>query len=151
MNSAFSRGLRLALGSLFVFGAALVVAPAAHAQWTTSNACVYPTDVPGLFFGDFSGYANCESLCKKTADYCRKFVKDGAHCWQENAKGMYGVYKSSECKSITDDAERRACNEGADEGRQIMKSFIDDDKDEALASCDAYQASCIADCMALVE
>jgi hypothetical protein len=151
MYSVLSRGLRLALGSLFVLGAAVFVAPDAHAQWTTSDACIYPTDVPELFYGDFSDYDNCESLCKKTADYCKKFVKDGANCWQENSKGMYGIYKSSTCKSIEDDEERKSCNNGTDDAKQAMKGFIEDDKDEALAECNAYEDACIDDCNAIVE
>ena len=149
MSSVISRGLRLALGTLFIFGAAMVVAPAAHAQWTSSDACVYPTDVPELFFGTFAGYANCESLCKKTAGYCRKFVKDGASCWNENMGGLYGIQKSSECKSLETPAERQECNQTANEGNSIVKDFIKDDREDALAACDAYQDSCIMNCSAV--
>ena len=146
MDSVFSRGLRLALGSLFVLGAALFVAPNAHAQWTSNDACIWPSDVPELFFGNFAGYDNCESLCKKTADYCKKFVKDGASCWQENSKGVYGIEKSSDCKSIEDDAERKACNDQMDEGRQIMKQIIEGAKDDALDDCENYEQNCIDNC-----
>jgi len=149
MSSVISRGLRLALGTLFIFGAAMVVAPAAHAQWTSSDTCVYPTDVPELFFGNFSGYENCEALCKKAASFCEKFVKDGASCWNQNANGLYGIQKSSVCKDLEDPAERKDCNQSSNQGESIMKDIIKDDREDALAACEDYKDSCIMNCSAV--
>jgi hypothetical protein len=149
MSSVVSRGLRLALGSLFLFGAAMFVAPAAHAQWTQDGVCIEPSDVPEFFYGNFNGYSNCESLCKKAASHCRAFVKDQANCWHNSNKGTYGIYKNSTCKDLETPAERQECNAMANEGQQLLKGFINDDRDEALAMCDDYENGCLMSCVAV--
>lgn len=145
MLSLTSRGLRLSLGILFVLGAFALAPATAHAQWTTP-VCMDTEDIPGLFFGTFGGYDNCESLCKKAASYCKKFVKDSAGCEKENVKGSAFFFEKTECDQIEDAADRKECRQFADEIRSEGKQAVESEKDEALANCEDYQANCIASC-----
>jgi hypothetical protein len=147
MSSAAYRGLRLALGVLFVLGAAMVVAPNAHAQaWTSGEACVWPSDVPGLFFGNYNGAPNCEALCKKTASVCRRLVRDGGECWQGNNSGIYAIYEASECKNLEVPADRKLCNEFSNDAQRSIKQSIHDAVNSGIESCNAYQTNCVANC-----
>ncbi len=145
MSSVAFRGLRLAFGIVFVFGAAMFVAPAAHAQFN-GQACMDPSDIPELFFTDFVGLDNCKSLCKKNAGYCRKFVKDAGSCEQVYNKGYYFFIDKLECDTIVDPVERKACHEAVGEWRGFIKDGIKAEVLEMLDSCDAYLDGCLADC-----
>ena len=151
MSSVAFRGLRLALGILFVVGAAVFAAPNAHAQWTQSDACIWPSDVPALFYGTFNGLPNCEALCKKTASYCRKFVKDGASCWQNNNTGIYAVYQKQQCANLQDPMQKDDCNQFVKQGKALVKGEISSSVDDGLASCDDYQNSCLMNCSLAVQ
>jgi hypothetical protein len=151
MSSVAYRGLRLALGTLFVLGAALVVAPSAQAQWTSDSACVWPSDVPGLFFGTFGGLPNCEGLCKKTGAICRKLVHDGGECWMNNNDGIYKIYSTAECKNLEDSADRKDCNEFSNDAKRSIKDEIKAAVNAGVEGCNSYQNNCVANCGQLPE
>jgi hypothetical protein len=109
---------------------------------------VDPTDVPGLFFSSFAGLDNCESLCKKAANYCKNFVKDAAHCEQVSNTGSWFFVTKTSCETIEDPADRKDCKQSVKDARQEGKQFINADKNDALANCDGYRDDCIASCSA---
>ena len=148
MSSVY-RGLRLALGIAIVVCAGFFAAPAAQAQWSQSDVCIWPTDVPEMFYGTYTGLPNCEALCKKTAAYCRKFVKDAASCWNANNSGIYAVFQKSECANTETPEDKSDCNAYAKEGKAYMKDQIKMGVESGIADCDGYQDSCLMSCMAL--
>lgn len=147
MLSLTSRGLRLSLGILFVLGAFSLAPTTAHAQWS-GPVCIDASDVPELFFGTYTGLDNCESLCKKTASYCKKFVKDAASCEQTDNTGSWYFIEKTQCDTQEDKADRKSCREEVNGIRKDTKESIESDKDEALANCEAYKANCIDACSA---
>jgi hypothetical protein len=150
MLSLTSRGLRLSLGILLVAGAFALAPATAHAQWT-NPVCMDAEEIPALFVGEFAGLDNCESLCKKTASYCKKFVKDAASCEKVNNGGSWYFFNKLECEQIEDSAERKECKQFVNQAEKEVKQGIESEKDEALANCQDYQADCIADCSMILE
>jgi len=145
MLSLTSRGLRLSLGILFAMGAFALAPATAHAQWT-NPVCMDTEDIPALFFGTFGGLDNCESLCKKAANYCKKFVKDSASCEKENNIGSWFFITKTECETQADPADRKDCKASVNDARKGVKESIDLEKSDALANCEDYQATCLLSC-----
>jgi hypothetical protein len=148
MLSLNSRGLRLALGTFLVLGAIALAPNQASAQWS-NETCMELDEIPAMFSDTFGGLDNCESLCKKSAGYCEKFVKDAASCAQLNYKGFYFFYDETECDTIEDSAARKQCKQDVKNAKSDVKIDINEWRDDTLVECSAYESACIAACMPL--
>ena len=148
MLSLNSRGLRLALGTFLVLGAIALAPTHASAQWS-NETCMDLDEIPPMFSDTFGGLDNCESLCKKSAGYCEKFVKDAAECAQLNYKGFYFFYDETECDTLEDATERKECKQSVKNAKSGVKAEIDGWRDETLAECSDYESTCIIACMPL--
>jgi hypothetical protein len=145
MLSLTSRGLRLSLGILLVLGAFALAPSTAHAQWS-GPVCMDPAAIPALFTGSFTGNDHCEGLCKESAAYCKRFVRDAAECEQRSNVGSWFFVNQTECDTQPTPADKRDCRQSVNDARKSGRQSIRSSADDAVMNCETYKTDCIAAC-----
>ena len=144
------RALRLALLAALVAGAFSLSARTAQAQWV-DPVCGDPNTVQGVFAGfTFTGMDKCEGACKATAALCKSLVKDATGCNQTSWKGYWGLLSRTECDTLADPADVKACHASVKGFASDERDMLNADRDTALAACDASKDACIMNCSAVV-
>jgi len=106
------------------------------------NISVAPTMTAA---SNYSGVAECQSLCRAASAQCHRFVVRVATCDTAFAVEA-AAFETRNCNHVADPALRAACRVSVKNSLISDRSTIVSQRDAAFDDCDGWESACTAAC-----
>lgn len=149
MMASLERGFGQILAVLLISGAiGLGAAPAQAGVSYQVDVCADASQILAFFAdaSDFTGLANCESLCQKSYGKCKAYISRSKACELASVSDGKFFNKEMFCDPIADPAIRKACREEIAAEAAFDRDLVKEENAAAKDFCAEIRDACILDC-----